>query len=719
MDNFREGMMRLGAGNWSQEQCVEKVEEMLRRAIIHQEDLWGMLMLHSSDQDHQLGPSSSTMMQMRDRLPGVSGENVNCDQVCIIPPIVFRALKAKLENSMDWSHLALCRLKEILSQTASAPPCVDPAMTAPAATLVIDSSAAGIRQLAMRFRGQYEDLPIKPESRMTQSSSAVKQAPAPGISSSSSKLKLHTPLSPLHVPLIQENLSSSPHPFTAGQQLFSCFSAGRSGPSTVAESPLSSYLFAGIDHMNIPNSAAAPTATAAGDQSVLTSESLNLQAGDVVPMPQQLLMDSTDPWPAVHASGELFLSGNFADPVLTREHHLQSGQSCMTSSTTCRSLDAAPHDAAIRSYDQLSGAAAAGAEAFKLAATRGKTENSEQSVPEASAASYIERASLKTGNPIRPAKRERDQQASAEVEHKYSEVQYQRLGDEGKKGIPDDGHRGWKKYGNKTIQNANFCRGYYKCSVKECNAKKTVQPTDEDPSLFEVTYVGEHTCSSSSNAGSAAHRRKRLQRMSIKAVTTAAGAVVATENNDSRVFSSAVNTSTTAPPTTTNAGTTAAAETSWSRDQWQIIPTTGRSSQQQQVFTTAVTTTTITQGGSSDVEEELETSIEGRGSTDSTSTSCTAGSDDDDDWARNLEAAAAAADEDGGDQTDDIDSYLNGSSADGSGYALISGYLQNDDGLNNSKHLSDSSESLWTDLMQSSENLTAQISNLLTIELQS
>lgn len=261
-------------------------------------------------------------------------------------------------------------------------------------------------------------------------------------------------------------------------------------------------------------------------------------------------------------------------------------------------------------------------------------------------------------------------------------------------------------------------RGYYKCSVKECNAKKTVQPTDEDPSLFEVTYVGEHTCSSSSKAGSAAHPRKRLQR--IKAETAAAGAVVATENHDSRVLSSAMNTSTTATPSTTNAGTTAAAETSCSPDQWQIIPTTGRSSQQQ-VFTTAVTTTTtVTQGGSSDVEE-LETSTEGRGSTDSTSTSCTAGSDDDDDWARTLEAAAAAAtDEDGGDQPDDIDSYLNGSSADGSEYALISGYLQNDDSLNDNKHLSDSSESLlWRDLMQSSDNLTAHISNLLTIELQS
>lgn len=39
-------------------------------------------------------------------------------------------------------------------------------------------------------------------------------------------------------------------------------------------------------------------------------------------------------------------------------------------------------------------------------------------------------------------------------------------------------------------------RGYYKCSVKECRAKKMVQPTDKDPTVFEVTYVGEHSCSS-------------------------------------------------------------------------------------------------------------------------------------------------------------------------------------------------------------------------------
>jgi hypothetical protein len=77
---------------------------------------------------------------------------------------------------------------------------------------------------------------------------------------------------------------------------------------------------------------------------------------------------------------------------------------------------------------------------------------------------------------------------------------YQRLRpgvDRSLKGIPPDGHRRWKKYGNKAIQNANFSRGYYKCSVKECNAKKMVQKTDKDPSVFEVTYTGTHTCSSS------------------------------------------------------------------------------------------------------------------------------------------------------------------------------------------------------------------------------
>lgn len=105
----------------------------------------------------------------------------------------------------------------------------------------------------------------------------------------------------------------------------------------------------------------------------------------------------------------------------------------------------------------------------------------------------------KTSNPMR-GNRSRNAPGKSEV-RKLSggeaklEVVFQKLND-AKKGIPDDGHRGWKKYGNKSIQNSNHCRGYYKCSVKECRAKKMVQPTDKDPTIFEVTYVGKHSCSS-------------------------------------------------------------------------------------------------------------------------------------------------------------------------------------------------------------------------------
>lgn len=50
-------------------------------------------------------------------------------------------------------------------------------------------------------------------------------------------------------------------------------------------------------------------------------------------------------------------------------------------------------------------------------------------------------------------------------------VVFQKLkpGTDNKKGIPDDGHRGWKKYGNKVIQNSSFCRYYlriYVCSFR-------------------------------------------------------------------------------------------------------------------------------------------------------------------------------------------------------------------------------------------------------------
>jgi hypothetical protein len=50
--------------------------------------------------------------------------------------------------------------------------------------------------------------------------------------------------------------------------------------------------------------------------------------------------------------------------------------------------------------------------------------------------------------------------AKAEAEKK-SEIQYQRLQPGVKiktRSIPCDGHQGWRKYGNKPIQNSSFCR---------------------------------------------------------------------------------------------------------------------------------------------------------------------------------------------------------------------------------------------------------------------
>jgi hypothetical protein len=64
------------------------------------------------------------------------------------------------------------------------------------------------------------------------------------------------------------------------------------------------------------------------------------------------------------------------------------------------------------------------------------------------------------------------------------------------KGIGDDGYT-WRKYGQKDILGANFPRAYYRCThrhVRGCLATKQVQKSDEDPSMFEITYRGRHTC---------------------------------------------------------------------------------------------------------------------------------------------------------------------------------------------------------------------------------
>ncbi|KAK8503880.1 hypothetical protein V6N12_019051 [Hibiscus sabdariffa] len=63
-------------------------------------------------------------------------------------------------------------------------------------------------------------------------------------------------------------------------------------------------------------------------------------------------------------------------------------------------------------------------------------------------------------------------------------------------GSLDDGFS-WRKYGQKDILGSKYPRGYYRCihrSVGGCLATKQVQRSDDDPTTFEITYIGTHTC---------------------------------------------------------------------------------------------------------------------------------------------------------------------------------------------------------------------------------
>lgn len=51
----------------------------------------------------------------------------------------------------------------------------------------------------------------------------------------------------------------------------------------------------------------------------------------------------------------------------------------------------------------------------------------------------------------------------------------------------------WRKYGQKPIKGSPHPRGYYRCSSsKGCIARKQVERKKSDPSMFLVTYTGEH-----------------------------------------------------------------------------------------------------------------------------------------------------------------------------------------------------------------------------------
>ncbi|XP_047094044.1 transcription factor WRKY45-2-like [Lolium rigidum] len=65
-----------------------------------------------------------------------------------------------------------------------------------------------------------------------------------------------------------------------------------------------------------------------------------------------------------------------------------------------------------------------------------------------------------------------------------------------KKWTSEDGFI-WRKYGQKEILNSKHPRLYFRCTYKDdsgCKATRQVQMSEDDPSLYVITYFGHHTC---------------------------------------------------------------------------------------------------------------------------------------------------------------------------------------------------------------------------------
>ncbi|URD73084.1 WRKY transcription factor [Musa troglodytarum] len=80
--------------------------------------------------------------------------------------------------------------------------------------------------------------------------------------------------------------------------------------------------------------------------------------------------------------------------------------------------------------------------------------------------------------------------------HKWTNQVRLTPGTGGVEGLVDDGYS-WRKYGQKDILGAKHPRAYYRCTHRHtqgCSATKQVQRSDEDPLMYEITYVEAHTC---------------------------------------------------------------------------------------------------------------------------------------------------------------------------------------------------------------------------------
>ncbi|XP_076881488.1 uncharacterized protein LOC143529615 isoform X2 [Bidens hawaiensis] len=101
---------------------------------------------------------------------------------------------------------------------------------------------------------------------------------------------------------------------------------------------------------------------------------------------------------------------------------------------------------------------------------------------------------------------------------------------------PNDGYM-WRKYGQKEILNAKYPREYYRCTYRNthgCCATKQVQRSSQDPTTFDITYLGKHTCpklSKTSNTSSATESGYSLINFSSNSSRTRDGSSAITGNS--------------------------------------------------------------------------------------------------------------------------------------------------------------------------------------------
>ncbi|KAH8966581.1 hypothetical protein BDL97_03G033000 [Sphagnum fallax] len=491
----REGNMKRNyntsgsAGHWDCKASVlvpdhdgsaEKIQEMLSRAINDQQQLWKILLSASSSSSDQLAGSSSdqlgesvdgeqldqagievaagdTRRRQQQQLVGIT-----CTPEFNLPARLFRPLAAKLENSLDWCYLALCRIQDLTSQLIAARELPRSTSALPIVNQQVSSVRPCCTGYSILEHEEFHDQ-LRPSFHVRLHPNAV------------SKLKLYrSSLSPLQIP---------------GRTMDS---SSLVDEASLSRSPTSLCLLNKSPKTESTSLAAAPSDWA-GDEAGRVDESRITLASDL--QGQNFdhgrisaalgVMDHPADWPNLQADSDMAIAAttDSKEPqqLMIPRLQISSSKAVLLRSSSSNHLkmgqDAHDHlispqnnQGTIRRTDSLDGRSITSTSTIRC-------------------------------NPTREEKRDKEAVIDAEEDGNTSVVVvYQRLRpgvDRSLKGIPPDGHRRWKKYGNKAIQNANFSRGYYKCSVKECNAKKMVQKTDKDPSVFEVTYTGTHTCSSS------------------------------------------------------------------------------------------------------------------------------------------------------------------------------------------------------------------------------